>query len=272
MDSPPHPPNPRRRSLIIPQWYTEGDGLQWTFAVPHDLAGLVSLFPSPAAYVDLLQALHANTTQWAGPTLGALPNPWLWVGNEPSLLLPWQFNAVPSDAWRTQYWVRWTLDTYFQLTPDGVPGNDDFGATNGWAVFACLGIYPVPATGMYLLSSPCFANTTLRIPAAAARRAGYAHAPPPPPPATSHVGALEAAVPLLTIVAHNFTVANVYVASATLNGVHLSLPQVSHADLFPPLAAPRPGEPAAAHAARLAARAGPSLLEFSLTSAPSAWT
>ena len=153
--------------ILLNEWYTEGDGLQWTFAVPHAVAELVALFPSPQAYVDLLQGVMVNTSLWAGPTLAALPNPWLWIGNEPSLLLPWQFNWVASDAWRTQYWVRQVLDVSFPLTPDGVPGNDDFGATNAWAVWACLGIYPVSATGLYALSSPCFANVTLQLPAAA---------------------------------------------------------------------------------------------------------
>ena len=111
--------------ILLNDWYTEGDGLQWTFAVPHDVAGLVALFPSPGDYVELLRGMMGNTSYWAGSLLGALPNPWLWIGNEPSLLLPLQFNWVQTDAWRTQFWTRWTLDTYFQLTPDGVPGNDD---------------------------------------------------------------------------------------------------------------------------------------------------
>ena len=251
--------------ILLNQWYTEGDGLQWTFSVPHDIDGLVSLFPSPAAYVALLDGMMGNTSRWAGPLLDALPNPWLWIGNEPSLLLPLQFNWVASDAWRTQFWTRWTLDRYFPFTTSGVPGNDDFGATNGWAVFACLGIYPVTSTGLYTITSPCFANVTLQLPAAEARFAGYAHA------GVSGGGA-AAAVPLLTIVAHNFSVANVYIASASLNGARLASPFVAHSDLFPPLATPRPGEDAAAHAARLAGGgASPSLLEFVLTDTPQGW-
>ena len=249
--------------ILLNKYYTEGDGLQWTFSVPHDVDGLVALFPTPGDYIELLQQMMQNTTFWGiggGSLLGALPNPWLWVGNEPSLLLPFQFNWVPSNAWRTQYWVRWTLDTYFQLLPDGVPGNDDFGATNGWAVWACLGLYPVTATSTYTLSSPCFANVTMQVPASAARLAGYAHA-----------GAGAGPVPLVNIVAHNFSVANVYVASASLNGVRIATPFVSHNDLFPPLTTPRPGEDAAAHAARVAVGAGPTLLEFTLSPTPSAW-
>ena len=38
---------------------------------------------------------------------------------EPDVLAPWQFSWVLSDAWRTQYWIRWALDTYYMLTPSG---------------------------------------------------------------------------------------------------------------------------------------------------------
>ena len=176
------------------------------------------------------------------------------------MLIPWQFAWLNSDAWRTQYWVRQTLDVSFQLRPDGVPGNDDFGATNSWAVFACLGLYPVTATNLYVLSSPCFANVTLQVPAAAALHAGYAHA-----------AGSAAAVPLVNIIAHNFSSTNVYISSARLNGVALATPFVTHAQLLPPLRTPRPGEDADAHARRLAAGAGASLLEFTLSDTPSVW-
>lgn len=182
------------------------------------------------------------------------------------MLAPWQFSVLNSEAWRTQYWVRWVLDTYYQLTHDGVPGNDDFGELNGWAVWACLGLYPLTATpdARYILSSPCFANVTMQLPPAAAAAAGYAHAT---------MGASDAAplVPLLNIVAHNFSVSNVYVVRATLNGVALATPFVNHADLFPPLVVPRPGEDSRAHAAKLRNAAGPSTLEYWLTDTPVVW-
>ena len=116
------------------------------------------------------------------------------------------------------------------------------------------------ASETYALGSPCFANVTLQLPAAAAAHAGYA------PRASG-----GAPVPLVHIVAHNFSVANVYVARAALNGVDLPTPFVTHSQLLPPLAQARPGEDAAAHAQRVSARAGPSLLEFFLTDVPLVW-
>jgi len=195
--------------------------------------------------------------------VNALPNPWYWAGNEPDVLAPWLFSLLPGEAWRTQYWVRWILDTYYSLVVDGVPGNDDFGELNAWAVWACLGLYPLSATreGKYILTSPCFANVTLQLPAAQARFAGYAHA----------VQGEGGSVPLVTIVAHNFSVGNIYVANASLNGVPCSTPFVTHSELLPPLLTPRAGENPLQHAARLKLMRGGSLLEFWLTDTPVVW-
>jgi len=245
--------------ILLNTYYTEGDGLQYTWAVPHDLDGLRALFANDTAYTALLTELMANAVLW--PT-NALPNPWYWAGNEPSILAPWQFSVLNTEAWRTQYWVRWALDTYYQNVPDGVPGNSDFGTLEAWAVWACLGLYPLAASrnATYVLSSPCFENVTLALPAPAARGAGYAHA----------AASGGAPVPLLTIVAHNFSASNIYVVRAAINGAPLATPFVDHAALLPPLAAPRAGEDAAAHAARAAAP-GASLLEFWLTDEPVVW-
>ena len=89
----------------------------YTWSVPGDVEGLRALFGSDANYTALLQTLMVNTPLW--PT-NALPNPWYWAGNEPGVLAPWQFSLVPGEEWRTQYWVRWVLDTYYTLTADGV--------------------------------------------------------------------------------------------------------------------------------------------------------
>ena len=182
--------------ILLNDYYTEGDGAQYTFFVSHDIDGLRRLFPSDTAYISLLQQVFLNTSFW--PT-NALPNPWFWIGNEPSVMMPWQFALVNSDAWRTQYWVRWTLDVYYDDVPDGVPGNDDVGELNSWAVWATLGLYPITATTTYVLSSPCFEDVS--------------------------VGNLR-------ILAHNFTIGNVFVSKAMINGKPLMTPFVDHSDLF----------------------------------------
>ena len=74
LNTPPLPfPPPPHFSLLSDPWFTEGNGLQYTYSVPHDVDGLRKMFGSDAAYVSLLQQQMANTTMWPD---NAIPNPW----------------------------------------------------------------------------------------------------------------------------------------------------------------------------------------------------
>jgi putative alpha-1,2-mannosidase len=126
----PHPFNP---------WYTEGDSVQWEWFVQHDVAALVALFPNTTAYIDALNTVMYNEIYW--PIGTVLPNPWYWAGNEPDILVPWQFPFAGAQyANYTQYWTRWLLTTFYTTNFDGIPGNDDYGmwfmATKFFPVFS----------------------------------------------------------------------------------------------------------------------------------------
>lgn len=142
--------------------YIEGDAWQWAWFVPHDMKGLVSLFPSAQDFVQRLNEFHNKSGEWAFGN--SLPNPYYWPGNEPDILTPWQYvSAGEVFANYTQYWVRNFLHTAFDATPGGIPGNDDFGTMSAWLVWSYLGLYPITGTEMYILSSPVFANTTVTL-------------------------------------------------------------------------------------------------------------
>jgi putative alpha-1,2-mannosidase len=52
----------------------------------------------------------------------------------------------------------------FKPTPDGIPGNDDLGATSGVYIWNALGFYPaVPGIGGLVLGTPMFDKVTLRL-------------------------------------------------------------------------------------------------------------
>jgi putative alpha-1,2-mannosidase len=89
--------------------------------------------------------------------------PYFAIGNEPSFGNPWIYNWT-GHPWRTQEVVRRTLRDLFSSGPEGLPGNDDLGATSSWIVFAQLGIYPeIPGVGGVTLNSPTFPRAELRI-------------------------------------------------------------------------------------------------------------
>jgi hypothetical protein len=61
-----------------------------------------------------------------------------WLkGNEPDIDAPWQF-AVANRSDLTAEHVHWVAKHRYSLRPDGIPGNDDYGAISGWLVWAYL--------------------------------------------------------------------------------------------------------------------------------------
>ena len=150
-------PNPYLPYFLFKEKYTEGNGAQYRFYVPHDPRGLVSLFPSPDDFVNTLQQFFQIGTEW--PFDNTLPNWAFWAGNEPSLLAPYLFSyAGPQYAHLTQYWVQKSLERYYNDKPGGIPGNDDYGTMSAFLYFGYCGVYPAASTANaeYALTTPYF--------------------------------------------------------------------------------------------------------------------
>lgn len=212
----------------------EGNAAQWMWAVPHNMSALANSFPGgPAEYSAILTAVLANQTYWTSALSTFLPNPWCWLGNEPSMLLPWSHAfAGPEYAPDAAYWPRWHLRTYYTPSEDMIPGNDDYAALSSWGVFAYLGLYPVSPTGTFALGSPIFSEARIAAP----------------------VGPYSGAAPsALRIVAHNASAARIYVSGARVNGVALAAPVVTWQQLWPSGATEE------------------ALLEFDMVDQPVAW-
>ncbi len=137
--------------------YVEGSALQWRWAVSHDAAGLVSLFPSREKFVEELEAFFAGSI----PRVGALPNGYYWQGNQPDIHAVYLFNAAGRPD-LTQKWVRWILKNKHGDGPDGLDGNDDGGTLSAWYVFSSLGFYPVVGTDRYELGGPLWQRAVLQ--------------------------------------------------------------------------------------------------------------
>jgi predicted alpha-1,2-mannosidase len=141
--------------------YTESNGEQYRWYVQHQLFELVALYKSPEYFAEELYKFFADSTLW--PLNTTLPNPFFWAGNEPTFMTPFQFNWAGNEfAHLTQAWVPLLDDTYFFNGPDGVPGNDDYGAMASWLMFGYLGLYPASATNNYTLFVPRFDEVTLQ--------------------------------------------------------------------------------------------------------------
>ena len=123
--------------------FHEGSAWNYTFAVPHDIAGYAALMGGKKAYVDKLQKVFDE----------GLFDP----ANEPDINYPYFFSYFKGEEWRTQKQVAEILSRYFTTEPDGIPGNDDTGTMSAWAVFSMIGFYPdCPGDPSYTLTTPVF--------------------------------------------------------------------------------------------------------------------
>ncbi len=149
--------------------FVEGDALQYAWAVPHDLDGLINAVGGRATAVARLDRFFTQLN--TGPS-----SPYAFMANEPAFAVPWVYVAAGAPH-RTADVVRRIETQLFSNAPTGLPGNDDLGATSAWYVWAALGLYPAtPGTADLVMGSPLFpravvhtgAGTTLTINAPAA--------------------------------------------------------------------------------------------------------
>ena len=82
-------------------------------------------------------------------------NGYAWVGNEPSIELPWEYDYT-GQPYKTQGTVRQIQDQIWTNSPTGLAdGNDDLGEMSSWYVWSALGMYPMtPGTADLALGSP----------------------------------------------------------------------------------------------------------------------
>ncbi|MEN5232152.1 GH92 family glycosyl hydrolase [Sphingobacterium faecium] len=130
--------------------FHEGNAWNYTFAIPHDIAGLVKLMGGKRNFVEKLQATFDKG--------------YFDVTNEPDMLYPHIFSEIEGEEWRTQKLVTEILETHFKNAPGGIPGNDDTGTMSTWASMNMMGIYPLcPGRPEYTVVTPVFDKVTIHL-------------------------------------------------------------------------------------------------------------
>jgi predicted alpha-1,2-mannosidase len=133
------------------QFYiTEGSPFQYTWYVPHDVSGLMTLMGGEQVFNKTLDLFRAEGHYWHG--------------NEPGHHIPFLYN-FSGQAWKTQAWVNQIVGEEYSNGVGGLSGNDDAGQMSAWFVFATLGFYPVaPSVPQYVISGPHFEKITIKLP------------------------------------------------------------------------------------------------------------
>lgn len=145
--------------------FCEGTAWQWTFFVPHDGEGLISLFGSKARFVSKLDSLFIASSELhgehvAGDISGLIGQ--YAHGNEPSHHIAYMYNYA-GQAWKTQQRVSQVMYTLYDSGPWGMCGEEDTGQMSSWFVFSAMGFYPVThGDGRYAMGTPLFRHLSLR--------------------------------------------------------------------------------------------------------------
>jgi predicted alpha-1,2-mannosidase len=138
---------------VAQQGFEEGNAIQYTWAVPQNLGGLIGLMGGGPAAVAKLDTFFTqlNATRF---------EPYDWAGNEPGEWIPFDYDYA-GDPSGTQSVVR-RITGLYSLAPASEPGEDDLGAISSWYVWAALGLYPeTPGVASMAMTSPLFSRATV---------------------------------------------------------------------------------------------------------------
>lgn len=186
--------------------YCEGNGWQYTWLVPHDVEGLISLFGSLEAFtakLDSLFQVNDDLGDEASPDISGLIGQYAH-GNEPGHHTVYLY-ACAGQQWKTAEKVDYILSNMYSALPDGLQGNEDCGQMSSWYIFSAIGFYPVnPSDGIYVFGRPLFDKVVLQLPGNKTFR----------------------------INAKNNSGKNRYIQSVELNGASYTKPYISHQDII----------------------------------------
>ncbi|HZX75552.1 GH92 family glycosyl hydrolase [Lysobacter sp.] len=187
--------------------YTEGNAWQYSWYVPHDIAGLAAAHGGEAQLLARIdQVFDAKVDPKIFEHMEDITGliGWYAHGNEPSHHVAYLY-AYAGQPWRTQARLGHIMSTQYAPRPDGLAGNDDLGQMSAWYVFTALGFYPVaPGSNQYVIGRPFLPRATLNLPNG--KR--------------------------FTVIAEGLDEAHHYIGSATLNGKPLERAYISHEEIL----------------------------------------
>ncbi len=135
--------------------FEEGNTWQYTWMIPHNYAGLFKAMGGNQNVIPKLDKFFVEISGWGKPNFT--------VANEPDFCAPYAY-VWTGNPWKTQEVVDRIRRETFTAKPDGLPGNDDLGATSGVYVWNALGMYPViQGVGGLVLGTPMFSHAVLKL-------------------------------------------------------------------------------------------------------------
>ena len=184
--------------------YTEGNAWHYLFYVPQDVPGLIGLMGGKEAFLAQLDAFFSSDKgmKEKNPNASGFIGQYAH-GNEPSHHAAYLYNFA-GQPWKTQKYVAQVLNTLYNNSSSGYPGNEDCGQMSSWYILSAMGFYPVnPANGVYVIGSPILQSAVLQL----GRGKTF------------------------TVWTKNVSPENVYIQSAKLNGKDYTRTYITHTDI-----------------------------------------
>ncbi|MCG8474892.1 MAG: GH92 family glycosyl hydrolase [Cytophagales bacterium] len=184
--------------------FCESNAWQYFWFVPHDMQGLISTVGKTKFEnkLDSMFTYDALTTDKLPLFSTGMIGQYV-QGNEPCHSVAYLYNYL-GKSWKGQKYLRQIMETYYDSTPNGLCGNDDYGQTSAWYIFSSLGFYPAnPADQKYELGSPIFPKASIKLPNGNTFK----------------------------VIAENASKENYYVQAVTLNGKKLDRTYITHKEI-----------------------------------------
>jgi len=169
-------------------FFYEASSWEYSLYVPHDVKTLISKSGGEEAFRKRLDIFFNNK--------------YYNVSNEPSFLTPNLYHWIGRpDLSSTR--IHNIIDSSYNTSAAGLPGNDDSGAMSSWLDFHMMGLFPNAGQSYYLINAPYFTKTVIH------QENGKD----------------------FTIVARNLSKKNSYIRAVKLNGVSYDKSWLEHQDI-----------------------------------------
>ncbi len=153
--------------------FTEGNSWHYTWCVFHDIQGLADLMGGRKEFVKMLDSVFVVPPVFDASYYGQviheiremqIANMGNYAhGNQPIQHMIYLYNYA-GEPWKTQYWVRETMNRMYNPAPDGYCGDEDNGQTSAWYIFSAIGFYDVcPGSDQYILGAPLFKKIIINL-------------------------------------------------------------------------------------------------------------
>jgi predicted alpha-1,2-mannosidase len=145
--------------------YREANAWQSSFFAPHDVQGLIGLYPNKTAFEQKLDSLF--TVPWKGYEAANLSGfiGQYCQGNQPDHSYPYLYYFVGKQR-KSQVLLDSIMNRFYDMGKEHLAyaGMDDAGEMSSWFVFNAMGFYPFsPADPQYIVSVPLFERIDIQL-------------------------------------------------------------------------------------------------------------